>query len=563
MQLADWIVLTTTVGVLVLYGLYKGRSQKDIHSYLLAGKELPWYHVLLSVMATQASAITFLSVPGQAYTDGMRFLQFYFGLPLAMIVLCVTFVPIFHKLKVYTAYEFLETRFDLRTRQFTSFLFLLQRGLSTGLSIYAPGIILSVILKVPVQYTTLAIGMLVIVYTVYGGTKAVSYTQLLQMMIIFSGLLLAGYYSLKLLPQNIGIGTALHLAGDAGKMNLINFEFDWRDRYNIWSGIIGGFFLQLSYFGTDQSQVGRYLTAHSVKQSRMGLIINGMLKIPMQFFILLLGVLVYVFYLFNQPPLLFNESEILRNNKNVLTDTTYLQLKQEYETAHYFKTQAAADLANAYINRQPAEEKKKTFRALTATSDSIRKKAKDFLSSKKVTEQNDGNYIFLTFVINHLPTGLVGLLIAIIFLASMGSLASGLNSLAASTVVDFYRRNHKSQSVPKHYLRVSRISTLAWGLFCMAAALFASKMGNLVEAVNVLGSLFYGTILGIFLVAFYVKKVKGNAVLIPAIITELFVIVCWYFDVMAFLWLNVLGCVMVMGLSYLNMVLKRNKQFDF
>lgn len=559
MQTADWIVLVSTIGVLVLYGLYKGRSQKDIHSYLLAGKELPWYHVLLSVMATQASAITFLSVPGQAYTDGMRFLQFYFGLPLAMIVLCITFVPIFHKLKVFTAYEFLETRFDLKTRQLTSFLFLLQRGLSTGLSIYAPGIILSVILKVPVQYTTLAIGVLVIVYTVYGGTKAVSYTQLLQMIIIFSGLILAGYYSLKLLPQNIGIGTALHLAGDAGKMNLINFEFDWRDRYNIWSGIIGGFFLQLSYFGTDQSQVGRYLTAHSIKHSRMGLIINGMLKIPMQFFILLLGVLVYVFYLFNQPPLLFNESEILRNNKNVLTDTTYLQLKQEYETAHYLKTQAAADLANAYNNRQQVEEKKETFRALTATSDSIRKKAKDFLSSKKVTEQNDGNYIFLTFVIKHLPTGLVGLLIAIIFLASMGSLASGLNSLAASTVVDFYRRNHKNQSVPKHYLRASRISTLAWGLFCIAAALFASKLGNLVEAVNVLGSLFYGTILGIFLVAFYVKKIKGNAVLIPAIITELFVIVCWYFDVMAFLWLNVLGCVMVMGLSYLNMVLKGNK----
>lgn len=559
MQAADWIVLVSTIGVLVIFGLYKGRNQKDIHSYLLAGKELPWYHVLLSVMATQASAITFLSVPGQAYTDGMRFLQFYFGLPLAMIVLCITFVPIFHKLKVFTAYEFLETRFDLKTRQFTSFLFLLQRGLSTGLSIYAPGIILSVILKVPVQYTTLSIGLLVIVYTVYGGTKAVSYTQLLQMIIIFSGLILAGYYSLKLLPKNIGIGTALHLAGDAGKMNLINFDFDWRDRYNIWSGIIGGFFLQLSYFGTDQSQVGRYLTAHSVKQSRMGLIINGMLKIPMQFFILLLGVLVYVFYLFNQPPLLFNESEILRNNKNVLTDTTYLQLKHEYETAHYLKTQAAADLSNAYNNRQQVEEKKETFRALNATSDSIRKKAKDFLSSKKVTEQNDGNYIFLTFVIKHLPTGLVGLLIAIIFLASMGSLASGLNSLAASTVVDFYRRNHKNQSVPKHYLRASRISTLAWGLFCIAAALFASKLGNLVEAVNVLGSLFYGTILGIFLVAFYVKKIKGNAVLIPAIITELFVIVCWYFDVMAFLWLNVLGCVMVMGLSYLNMVLKGNK----
>jgi SSS family transporter len=290
----DWLVLITTLLVLVLYGLYKGRQQKDLHSYLLAGKELPWYHVLLSVMATQASAITFLSVPGQAYTDGMRFLQFYFGLPLAMIVLCITFVPIYHKLKVFTAYEFLETRFDLKTRQLTSFLFLLQRGLSTGLSIYAPSIILSVILKIPIYYTTLIIGLLVIIYTVYGGTKAVSYTQLLQMTIIFSGLILAGYYVMQLLPSNVGIKTALHIAGDAGKMNLINFDFSWSDRYNIWSGIIGGFFLQLSYFGTDQSQVGRYLTAHSIKQSRMGLIMNGILKIPMQFFILMLGILVCV-----------------------------------------------------------------------------------------------------------------------------------------------------------------------------------------------------------------------------------------------------------------------------
>lgn len=557
MQLADWIVLVSTIGVLVLYGLYKGRSQKDIHSFLLAGKQLPWYHVLLSVMATQASAITFLSVPGQAYTDGMRFLQFYFGLPLAMIVLCITFVPIFHKLKVFTAYEFLETRFDLKTRQFTSFLFLLQRGLSTGLSIYAPGIILSVILKVPVHYTTLAIGLLVIVYTVYGGTKAVSYTQLLQMIIIFSGLILAGYYSLKLLPQNIGMGTALHLAGDAGKMNLINFEFDWRDRYNIWSGIIGGFFLQLSYFGTDQSQVGRYLTAHSIKQSRMGLIINGILKIPMQFFILMLGVLVYVFYLFNQPPLLFNEKEISGKNKIVLSDPAYLQLKTSYETINNQKTLAATELAAAYNNNTTAvAEKKQTFLTLTHASDSIRKEAKQFLSSKKITEQNDGNYIFLSFVIAQLPTGLVGLLIAIIFLASMGSLASGLNSLASSTVIDFYKRNHKTELDAKHYLKASRISTLAWGLFCIAAALFASKMGNLVEAVNVLGSLFYGTILGIFLVAFYVKKIKGGAVLVPAIITELFVITCWYFDVMAFLWLNVLGCLMVVALSWVGMMLK-------
>lgn len=561
MQPIDWVVLISTLTILVLYGLYKGRSQKNIDSFLLAGKELPWYHVLLSVMATQASAITFLSVPGQAYTDGMRFLQFYFGLPLAMIVLSVTFVPIFHKLRVFTAYEFLETRFDQKTRQLTSSLFLLQRGLSTGLSIYAPAIILSVILKTHVEYTTLIIGLLVIVYTAYGGTKAVSYTQLLQMAIVFSGLILAGYYAIKLLPVNVSIGTALHMAGDAGKMNLINFDFDWHDRYNIWSGIIGGFFLQLSYFGTDQSQVGRYLTAHSIKQSRMGLLMNGLLKIPMQFFILMLGVLVFVFYQFNQPPLLFNEKEISKKNVEVLNDQSYQNIKKQYEVANQNKAAAATQLANSYQNENQIaiNQSKEIYLSHVAASDSIRKQAKDYLASKNVAEQNDGNYIFLTFVINHLPQGLVGLLIAIIFLASMGSLASGLNSLASASIVDFYIRSHKTSQSDKHYLRSSRIATLAWGLFCIASALFASKLGNLVEAVNVLGSLFYGTILGIFIVAFYCKSIKGSVVFIPALVAELFVVVCWYFDVMAFLWLNVLGCFMVVIFSYFASFLKSNK----
>ena len=557
----DWLVLITTLLVLVLYGLYKGRKQKDLHSYLLAGKELPWYHVLLSVMATQASAITFLSVPGQAYTDGMRFLQFYFGLPLAMIVLCITFVPIYHKLKVFTAYEFLETRFDLKTRQLTSFLFLLQRGLSTGLSIYAPSIILSVILKIPIHYTTLIIGLLVIVYTVYGGTKAVSYTQLLQMAIIFSGLILAGYYVLQLLPSNVGIKTALHIAGDAGKMNLINFDFSWSDRYNIWSGIIGGFFLQLSYFGTDQSQVGRYLTAHSVKQSRMGLIMNGILKIPMQFFILMLGILVFVFYQFNQPPVLFNEKEISQKSVSVLNDSQYIQYKTDYNKAGEEKKVAAINLANAYElnNETKIDAARKTFLTASAASDSIRINAKNFIKQNSNAEQNDGNYIFLTFVINHLPHGLVGLLIAIIFLASMGSLASGLNSLASSSIIDFYKRGHLKNYSDSHYLASSRIATFAWGLFCIGVALFAGKLGNLVEAVNVLGSLFYGTILGIFIVAFYLKNIKGSSVFYPALITECFVIACWHYEVMAFLWLNVLGCIMVVGLSLLSSKFFKNE----
>ena len=551
MSTVDWVVLVLTLLSIVLFGIIKGKGQNNIDSYLLAGKQLPWYHVLLSVMATQASAITFLSAPGQAYTDGMRFVQFYFGLPLAMIVLSMTFIPVFHNLRVFTAYEFLEKRFDLKTRRLTAFLFLIQRGISTGISIYAPSIILSTLLHINIQITTLIIGTLVIVYTVYGGSRAVSYTQVLQMGVIFLGMLSAGIIVLNSLPQGVTFNTALHIAGDAGRMNVIDLNFDWNNRYNLWSGIIGGFFLQLSYFGTDQSQVGRYLTAHSIKQSRMGVLMNGILKIPMQFLILLLGILVFVFYQFNTPPVFFNETEVNKIEQSAF-NREYQSLKTNFIEVSKQKEATVVALADAYSlnNAAEIEVERARFKTKFLETELARKKSIDFMQQHHAAlDKNDGNYIFLTFVMKHLPQGLIGLLIAVIFLASMGSLASGLNALASASIIDIYKRSINKNASDKRYLNASRLATFGWGVFCILAALFAGKVGNLLEAVNVLGSLFYGTILGIFIVAFYVKKISGNAVFISACITELFVIYCWYFDVMAFLWLNVLGCVLVVFIA--------------
>jgi SSS family solute:Na+ symporter len=549
----DWGVLLITLLSIVLYGLYKGRGQNNLDSYLLAGKQLPWYHVLLSVMATQASAITFLSAPGQAYTDGMRFVQFYFGLPLAMIVLSMTFIPMFQKLRVFTAYEFLESRFDHRTRKLTALLFLLQRGVSTGISIYAPSIILSTILKIDIQITTLLIGTLVIVYTAYGGTKAVSYTQMVQMGIIFLGMLTAGIVVLIKLPENVGISTALHIAGDAGRMNVIDLSFDWNNRYTLWSGLVGGFFLQLSYFGTDQSQVGRYLTAHSTKQSRMGLLMNGMLKIPMQFLILLLGILVFAFYQFTVPPVFFNQLELKKMEQSI-HQKEFQKLEENYEVAANKKVQSVYSLAEAYNANNESEilRARSSYKRAFAEGEVARKEAVAFLNQKNYAfDKNDGNYIFLSFVMQYLPEGLIGLLIAVIFLASMGSLASGLNSLAAASIIDIYKRSINMGASDKKYLNASRLATLGWGIFCIIAALFAGRVGNLLEAVNVLGSLFYGTILGIFIVAFYVKRIGGKAVFWAAILTESFVVFSWYNDLMAFLWLNVLGCALVVGIGFL------------
>lgn len=563
----DWSVLACTLLSIILYGVWKSRGTKNIEGYLLADRQLPWYQVGFSVMATQASAITFLSAPGQAYSDGLRFVQFYFGLPLAMIVICVAFIPVFSKLNVYTAYEYLEKRFDNKTRSLTAFLFLLQRGLSTGITIYAPSIILSTILGVSIAYTTILMGGAVIIYTVYGGTKAVSYTQMLQMTIIFAGLFFAGYMVVHLLPKEVGFLDALHIAGKMGKMNAIDTKFDWNNRYNLWSGIIGGFFLQLSYFGTDQSQVGRYLTGKSIAQSRIGLVMNGLIKIPMQFLILLIGILVFAFYQFHTPPVFFNKVEV-ESIRHSAYNSQYDSLQKVYSLKQEEKRLQINEYIRALHENDKAKEKSlgADLKISQAEADTIRKRTLTLVRKNSGSEKtNDTDYVFLSFVMEYLPVGLVGLLIAIIFLAAMGSTASGLNSLASTTIVDFYKRFHQREESESHYLAASRWMTVLWGIFCVVVALFASRLGdNLIEVVNILGSFFYGTILGIFLVAFWMKNVKGTAVFYAALLTEMFVIAAWYFNVMAFLWLNVLGCLLLMilaaGIQYLfsSNVIKRN-----
>lgn len=559
MSVIDWIVLSCTLLAIVVYGIYKSRGTKNIQGYLLGNQSLPWYHVFLSVVATQASAITFLSAPGLAYSTGMGFVQFYFGLPLAMIVLSITFVPVFHRLKVYTAYQFLEERFDLKTRALTAFLFLVQRGLSTGITIYAPSIILSTILNIDTTYTTIFIGGLVIVYTVYGGTKAVSYTQLLQMSIIFSGLFIAGCMVVRLLPENVSFGNALHIAGNMGRTKAIDFSFDWHNQYSVWSGLIGGFFLQLSYFGTDQSQVGRYLTGASVGESRLGLLANGLFKIPMQFLILLIGILVFAFYQYKQPPLFFNSYELNKLEKSPYQEELK-RIKTDYKNAFDEKQVYVNQLNDQLNNERPSEigEKRKLLQAADEKIKAIRTRVVDLmLINDPHADTNDNNYIFLSFVTQYLPKGLVGLLIAIIFLASMGSTASGLNSLASTTVVDIYKRMVSKDGSDEKYLSASRWLTVLWGVFCVLMALYASKLGNLIEAVNILGSLFYGTILGVFIVAFYLKKVQGNAAFAAAVITEVIVISIWIFSDIAFLWLNVVGCLLVAIISYLIQLLSQ------
>jgi len=544
MSATDWTVLFCTLLLIVAYGVYKSKGIRNIDGYLLGNKSLPWYHVALSVMATQASAITFLSAPGLAYSSGMSFVQFYFGLPLAMIVLSISFVPMFHRLRVFTAYEFLEKRFDVRTRAFTALLFLIQRGLSTGITIYAPAIILSSILQINVTYTTLFIGALVVIYTVYGGTKAVSYTQVLQMAIIFGGLLVAGVLVVYMLPKDIGLVKALHIAGKSGKANAIDLSFDWNNQYTLWSGLIGGFFLQLSYFGTDQSQVGRYLTGSSIRDSRIGLLMNGLLKVPMQFAILLIGILVFAFYQYNSPPIFFNKYEL-----NKIEGSSYAPevtaLKAEHKLIFEQKQQQIHRLTEALDNddHTAIADVREQLRNADKRAKEIRTDLVELMERNDgMADTNDNNYIFLSFVTEHFPKGLIGLLVAIVFMASMGATSSAINSLASTTVIDIYKRFVSKRGSERGYLSASRAFTLLWGIFCVIIALYASKLGNLLEAVNILGSLFYGTILGIFVVAFYVKRAGGKAVLWAAILTEIMVVSLWWSDTMAFLWLNLVGC---------------------
>ncbi|SHN39418.1 sodium:solute symporter [Chitinophaga sp. CF418] len=551
MSVADWIVLVVTLVGIILYGVWKSRGQRDMQGYFLDNQSMPWYIVLLSIIGTQASAVTFLSAPGQAYTDGMRFVQYYFGLPLAMVVLCITFVPIFHKLKVYTAYEYLEQRFDLKTRTLTSGLFLLQRALSTGISIYAPSIILSSLMGWNIYLTNIIMGGLLIIYTVSGGTRAVSYTQTFQLVIIFSAMFLAGWMVVHLLPENVGFIEALQVSGKMDKLNVIVTDFDWKDRYNIWSGLIGGFFLALSYFGTDQSQVGRYLTARSVTESRLGLLMNGLVKVPMQFLILLIGALVFVFYLYFRAPVFFNEAQIKKVYKSE-QGTAFKAVENEYNRLAVVKQTQVKEMAAAIKKGDEAAiaSGKAALQKTESAAEEARTRAIALIrKADPAADTNDTNYIFLHFVVNNLPKGLVGLLIAIIFLAAWGSIAAALNSLASTTVIDIYQRMYKKEETDGHYLQVSRWWTVAWGLFCIVVAQFASQLGSLIEAVNILGSLFYGVILGIFLVAFYCKRIGGTATFWAAVVSEIGVIVIWRCNIVSFLWLNAIGCFLVIGIA--------------
>jgi len=562
MTTLDWIVLVVALLGIVTYGLYKSRTTRNLDGYFLSNRSMSWGLVLLSIIGTQASAVTFISAPGQAYTDGMRFVQYYFGLPLAMIVVCAFFVPIFSRLKVYTAYEYLESRFDGNTRMLISFYFLLQRGLSTGISVFAPSIILSSLLGWNIYWTNIFMGGLLIVYTMSGGAKAVAYTQQLQLIIIFTGMFLAAYMIVHMLPEGIGFTDALHVSGKLNKLNVITTGFkkngfDWSDQYNLFSGIIGGFFLSLSYFGADQSQVGRYLTAKSLTESRVGLLMNGLVKVPMQFAILLIGAMLLTFYQFNGAPVFFNEIQVAKIEKSSLSDSFHLA-KQEYENIAAKKKVAVTSFVQSLHAESDADVSAKTneMKQLQQQSDSIRKKVRSWISSKQVGgDGNDTNYIFLRFVLDYLPAGLVGLLIAIIFLASWGSIAAAINSLASCSMIDFHRKLSKETIGHEKEYTLSKRYTLGWGIFCIIVAMFTYNIGNsLIEAVNVLGSLFYGVILGVFIVAFFFKKIRNSsAVFWAAVFAELVVLLVFiiFKKRLGFLWLNPIGVSSVIFFSFL------------
>ncbi len=545
----DWIVLSCTLLFIVIYGAFKTKGSANVKDYLLDNNETPWFTVGISVMATQASAITFLSTPGQAYHDGMGFVQFYFGLPLAMIVIAYTFIPIYHKLKVYTAYEYLEQRFDVKTRSLAAILFLIQRGLGTGLTIYAPSIILSALLGWNLTMLNIVIGILVIVYTVTGGTKAVNVTQKQQMFVIMSGMFITFFTILSYLPNELDFGNALHVAGANGKMDILDFSYNPETRYTCWSGITGGFFLMLSYFGTDQSQVGRYLSGKSIKESQMGLIMNGILKVPMQFFILLTGVLVFVFFQFNDTPLHFNP-----NNVNKVKASDKKEAYENLESKLVELNQDKQVVNQIYIDQlQHNDYDNPTLRkqmvALSNKEKDLREKAKDLISSvDNGSETNDKDYVFLYFILHYLPKGLLGLLLAVIFSAAMSSSASGLNSLAATTSIDIYKRNVGEKS-DKHYVYATQWFTLFWGLVAIGFACIGTLFENLIQLVNIIGSIFYGTVLGIFLVGFYINYVKGKAIFIGACISQLIIFYIYYIDLVSFLWLNFIGALMTLSFS--------------
>jgi len=559
MSTIDWTVLIFTLVGVVIYGVWIGRGQKSNESYLKADNKMPWYIVLIGIMATQASAITFISAPGQAYTDGMRFVQYYFGLPLAMIVICITFIPIFQRLNVYTAYEYLENRFDKKTRVLTSLLFLFSRGLSTGISIYAPSIILSSVLNWDIYLTNVLTGGILLIYTYIGGAKAIAHTQKLQFLIILGTMAFAGYLLIQNMPNGIGFKDALYLAGKSGKLNVITTEFDWKDKYNIWSGLIGGFFLALSYFGTDQSQVGRYITAKDNTNAKMGLLLNGLVKIPMQFAILLIGALLFAFFSLKPAPVYFNERSY-QHLKETKPEQAAVFEKEHQDLQAKFNSESKEILKLKEAQSPQLNNKIEDFKNTQTQVKALHGRVEEAINNSKYNaEKTDTNYIFLYFVKNTLPVGMIGLLFAVIFLASWGSISAALNSLAACSLKDVHLIFKKEIPDNSTELKYSRLHTLAWGIFSIGVAMFATQMGSLIEAVNVLGSLFYGPILGIFLVAFYFKKVKGANVFISAILSEITVIAIYNFDIVSFLWLNVIGAAAVIIFSAVGVIFYKPK----
>ena len=595
----DWVVLIGTLLVIVGYGTYVTRNNKSAQDYIKGGNSTRWWTIGLSVMATQASAITFLSTTGQAFSDGMGFVQFYFGLPIAMVVICAVFIPLYHRLKVYTAYEFLENRFDLKTRTLTAILFLIQRGLAAGITIFAPAIILSIVLGINIVYLNIIIGVLVIIYTVSGGTKAVTVTQKQQMFVIFAGMLAALFITLQLIPDQVSFTDALEIAGANGRMEVLDFTFNLEDRYNVWSGLIGGSFLALSYFGTDQSQVQRYLSGRSVKQMQMGLLFNGLLKVPMQFFILLCGIMVFVFYQFNPAPLNFIDASTQKVLQSEYADD-YRQLQEKHnlllvekkdislqiaeqssdnliqkvakldstdrvyrlESKFLIKKAIDSDYAAKYnqlqseVDALKANPKSETYLAKTAELKILYKDA------AKDTQTNDRDYMFIRFILNHLPIGLIGLLLAVILSAAMSSTASEINALATITSIDLYGRNTLGTKDDAHMVKATKWFTLGWGIVAIVIACFANLAENLIQLVNIIGSIFYGNVLGIFLLAFFFKHIKGNAVFTGALITQIIIIVGWWYDWMPYLWLNLFGCVLVIVITNCLSIFRKQERYS-
>jgi len=554
MQQLDWIILIGTLLFIVSYGAWKTRGSKNVTDYIKGGSEAKWWTIGLSVMATQASAITFLSTPGQAFHSGMGFVQFYFGLPIAMVVICLVFIPIYYRLNVFTAYEYLETRFDLKTRSLAAILFLIQRGLAAGITIFAPAIILSAVLGWDLTILNIIIGVLVIIYTVSGGTKAVSVTQKHQMAVIFTGMFVAFFLIVSYLPDGITFSNALKIAGASGKMEVLDFSFNLDNRYTFWSGIIGGTFLALSYFGTDQSQVQRYLSGKSVKEMQLGLVFNGLLKVPMQFFILLVGVMVFVFYQFNASPLNFNPAatEIVKNSEYA---NDYKALEFQHKEIENQKSVANLNYGKDFENVSYVKE----IQRLNSLDAENRVKAKELIKMADASvETNDKDYVFIHFILNNLPRGLIGLLLAVILSAAMSSTASELNALASTTAIDLYKRNVTVSKTDQHYVQASKWFTLGWGIIAITVASFANLFDNLIQLVNIIGSIFYGNVLGIFLLAFFIKYVKSNAVFIAALITQIIVIIGWFYDWMPYLWLNLFGCMLVMILAIILQVFTKS-----